>query len=321
MNDRESHGLRGTVQRSIETTVYPPAAGPDGKLTPEIKRVHETEFDAEGRLTTMRNRSANGSGWVREQVYDVAGRLQRITIQNGSSPRIDQVYTYGDDGRLLKITNSEKPDNPAIYQYDERGRKTMLQISRPEDFEGGGIVCGSPFMIAAEAPNFPGGGSSLVSFDEFDRPYEVEVRGATGEVVTRAFRIYDEHGRVVEERAEVENIVPALPLELQKAMIWPHNREKIQDAFGGRKNSSVHYTYDNQGHPVRIKHGDGRVHEMKYNLRGDCVTENMGWGSETLREFIYDPQGNWIEQQTFNRSIPDGALQPSGKRRRELTYY
>src|SRR4051794_22070951 len=153
MNDRDSHGIRGAVKLCVEETIYPAVMGAEGKEIPEVKQVQETEFDAEGRLTITRRRNSTGSGWTRQNFYDVSGRLERITVKNISGLSTDQVYTYGDDGRLLGITNSAKPDNPAVCQYDEKGRKTMLQISRPEDYETGGAVCGSPFSIAAEAPN------------------------------------------------------------------------------------------------------------------------------------------------------------------------
>src|SRR4051794_2289925 len=106
MTDRESHGLRGEVRLCVEETTYPGAIGADGHSTPEIKQVQETEFDAEGRLTITRRRNSTGSGWTRQNFYDVSGRFERITVKNISGLSTDQVYTYGDDGRLLRITNS-----------------------------------------------------------------------------------------------------------------------------------------------------------------------------------------------------------------------
>jgi YD repeat-containing protein len=332
MTDRESHGLRGEVRLCTEETTYPGAIGADGHSSPEVKQVQETEFDAEGRLTVTRGRNGDGSEWMRQNFYDVSGRLERITVKNISGLSTHQVYTYGDDGRLLRITNSAKPNNAAVCQYDEKGRKTMLQISRPEDYENGGAVCGSPFSIAAEAPNFPGGGSSLVSFDDQDRPYQAEVRGPKGELVNRVVCIYDDKGRVIEERATVENVTPTLPMEIQKLMVWPHIRQKVNDFFGNRKtSSSVLYTYDEQGRLV-TRRNDGQLMEFAYNEHGDKVTEitRLSTGvlppgfpsySEAHYDYEYDRFGNWIEERTSYRSTPDGALQHSGTRRRELTYF
>jgi YD repeat-containing protein len=333
MNDRESHGLRGAVKLCHETTIYPPVLGPDGEERPEVKQVSETEFNAAGDITLTKNHNGDGSVWLMRKIRDDSGRLRKVQSGKENEAPIEHLYEYDDRGRLMKVTDNHEPDNPSICEYDEKGRRSFVETSRPEDYKAGGAVCGSPFSIAAGAPNFPGGGSSRIFHDDQDRPYEVEVRGAKGEVVSRAFCVYDSQGRVIEERSEVENIAPALPMELQEIMIWPHNRKKLDEFLGNRKGSTVQYTYDSAGRLLKTQRSDGSSVELTYNEQGDKSSEtarpadasgsHFAWPpySEAHFDYVYDDKGNWTEERTSYRSTPDGALQHSGTRRRELTYF
>jgi hypothetical protein len=64
-----------------------------------------------------------------------------------------------------------------------------VQVSRPADYRPNTGVAGSPFQVADRAPNLPGGGSATTVYDEHDRPAEVQVRDAQGELMSRAVRI------------------------------------------------------------------------------------------------------------------------------------
>jgi hypothetical protein len=77
----------------------------------------------------------------------------------------------------------------------------------------------SPFEAADSPPNLPSGGSATTFFDEEDRPTEVHVRDAQGEVLSRATRIYDKYGRVLEEHQIWERPESMFPAQLREEIL------------------------------------------------------------------------------------------------------
>src|SRR5207302_73502 len=82
---------------------------------------------------------------------------------------------------------------------------------------------GGPFESLGLPPNLPGGGTSTTIYDEHDRPTEVEVRDAKGELVMHATRTYDSQGRVTAEKQFHDNFAP---------MFAPETQEKILQESG-----------------------------------------------------------------------------------------
>jgi YD repeat-containing protein len=200
MSDRDQKGLRGPVKTCVEETTYPAGVtAPDGTQVSEGKSSQTTEYDVAGRVLSMRFGNTDGSEWVSRYSYGASGQLLKIASGNEGEPSRETVYSYDDSGRPLKIIDGYTPDNPVTFRYDEQGRKTKVQISRPEGYRPNVGVAGSPFQAADMAPNLPGGGTATTVYDEHDRPIEVQVRDAHGELVSRALRIYDSQGRITEK--------------------------------------------------------------------------------------------------------------------------
>jgi|SRR5450755_2465006 YD repeat-containing protein len=185
MSDREKHGLRGPVKTWVVETTFGPRTASDGEQIPECKSRHTAEYGVDGRTLATRFGNPDGSEWVTLHAYDIAGNLLKTTSGNGGETTT-QTYSYDDHGRLLSVANSRKPDSPVTFRYDEQGRKTKVQTSRPEDYMGNVAEGGTPFQATDRAPNLPGGGSATTVYDEHERPTEVQVRDARGEVVKRA---------------------------------------------------------------------------------------------------------------------------------------
>jgi hypothetical protein len=105
----------------------------------------------------------------------------------------------------------------------------------------------------------PGGGTAFTTYDEDDRPIEVEIRDGQGEKVSRAVRIYDEPGHVVEEKQILDDPLNLLPAETRARVLSQPGvsagdlREQITKLMSGHEGvSSAGYSYDSQGRITQI---------------------------------------------------------------------
>jgi YD repeat-containing protein len=345
MTDREKTNLRGPVSTCIEESLYPGANNSDG-----AQIVDTTEYDVDGRVMVVRNNISNTSERVIRYTYDAAGHLIQIktAVGKGGEPTQETNYSYDSRGRQLNITDIRTPDNPITFRYDERGRKTKVQVSRPQDVLLDSVVAGSPFQVADRAPNLPGGGSATTIYDEDDRPTEVQVRDANGQLVNRAMCVYDTQGRVSEEKQiwdSPETMFPADGLDKILEASGASRDELIghlTKLVGGQGGPfSIAYSYDALGRVTQTRRqifNQEQVIETSYNEHGDKASEitrswEMGSGgegaqgsvltpySEVHYTYRYDGYGNWTEKNESYRSSPSGAFESSIERRRSLTYY
>lgn len=344
MSQREQHGLRGPVKTCVEESTRAAFVADDGRHFPELNSSYTTEFSEEGRVIETRMRNSDGSEWVSRTLYDSAGKILKQEWGNAGEPTTESVYSYDDQGRLLKITNSAKPESPVSFQYDDRGRKTKLQVSRPEDYRPNTAHAGSPFEVADSAPNLDGGGSATTFYDEQDRPTEVHVLDAKGELISRAVRTYDKDGRVSEEHTiweQPEKMFPAqVYADVLKAGIPIEEfRQQMMEVMGGHSGpSSIAYTYDAQGRVTQTRRrifNDEHTIATTYNKQGDKAVEitrcaqiggqdgqrlGLPSYSEVRYSYEYDDRGNWTEETVSYRSGPDEAFTSSTGRRRQLAY-
>jgi YD repeat-containing protein len=348
MSDREKAELRGPVKTCVEETNFPGATTSDGTKIPERKSWYTTEYDVDGRVMDIRTDNSDGSGWVMRYIYDASGHLLKTTTGKEGEPSQETDYSYDGQGRLLNITYSHAPDNPVTFRYDERGRKTKVQVSRPADYRPNTAVGGSPFEVADMAPNLPGGGSASTIYDEDDRPTEVQVRDAQGQLVSRAVRIYDAQGRIGEEKQILDSPERMFPAGAFDKILEASgaSREElfghITKLMGGQAGPySIAYSYDAQGRVNQTRRqifNQEHVIETTYNEHGDRAAEitqsrQIGTEKESTRRsglapysevhysYRYDGYRNWTEQIVSYRSSPGGAFESSTGRRRTLTYY
>jgi YD repeat-containing protein len=339
-SDREKDGLRSAVKICVEEITYPGAIAADGTKSPEWTSRYQTEYDPRGHILARRRRNSDGSVWAMNYTYNSAGNLLTIASGTEGKPSIVTGYTYDDRGRPLSITDSNAPDNPVTFRYDDRGRKTKVQVSRAEDYRANVGVAGSPFSVADRRPNMPGGGTAFTTYDEYDRPIEVEIRDGQGEKVSRAVRIYDEQGHVVEEKQILDDPLNLLPAETRAKVLSQPGvsagdlREQITKLMSGHEGvSSAGYSYDSQG---RITQIDRRIFtredkiETSYNERGDVASEitrstqsdsQNNTYSKGRYSYQYDEHGNWTEKIVAYSFTPGGLPERSDKSRRTLTYF
>jgi len=349
ISNREQSGLRGLVKTCVEETTHPGVTSPDGSLFPEWQSWYKTEYDSDGRFIATRSRNPDGSEWETRYAYNVAGQLLRTVWGNVGKPTAETVYSYDGGGRLISITDSRTPDNPVKFGYDERGKRTKVQVSRPGDYRSNVAVAGSPFQVADSAPNLPSGGCATTLYDDQGRPYEVQIRDAQGEMMSRAVRSYDDKGNVIEEKQVLENPETIIPAEM-RAQILESSGASLQELrahltklMGGQAGpSSIVYVYNARGlveqTTRRIFNREDRI-ETSYNAHGDMVTEITRSGdidngteqsaprpgpppySEVRYSYQYDDQGNWTEKIISYRSSPNAEFEPSNRCLRTLTYF
>jgi YD repeat-containing protein len=353
MSEREQHGLRGQVKSCVQESTFSGTTGAECKTSPEVRSAYTTEYDSAGRTLSTRSENSDGSPWVTRYSYDPSGRLLKIASGIEGQATTDTIYSYDHSGKLQNIGDSNRLDDPVTFRYDERGRKTKIEISRPADYRSGIAEAGSPFETADRAPNLPGGGSATTIYDEHDRPTEVQVRDASGEVVSRAVRTYDAQGHVLEEKQILDNPETIFPAEtraqiLEQSGLSPDElqhelRTQLTKLMAGQSGpQSVSYGYDSHG---RVSHANRRIFNMQqeivttYNEHGDVESEitrstrlagetdprtppaGLATYSEVRYSYKYDHHKNWVEQLTSYRSNSDAAFQSSTVTKRILTYY
>jgi hypothetical protein len=353
MPDREQQNLRGPLKSCSEEQTIPGWADAEGKIYSEVHLESTWEYDIAGHLLNMRSRNSDGSQWVRHYDYDLSGRLLKTTSGVERQASTETNYSYDELGRLQEISGGGRTDNPITFRYDEHGRKSKIEISRPADFRPGIAEGGSPFETADRAPNLPGGGSATTTYDEHDRATEVQVRDASGELLKRAVRTYDEEGHILEEKQILDNLETMFPAEVlariaEQSGASPDQlrqelRAKLTELMGGRSGPySVSYRYDSRGRRNltnrRIFNHVDEI-ETAYNEHGDLASEitrstrlvgepdpttptaGPSPYSEARYSYKYDDRGNWTEQSISYRSSPDAAFQSSTVIKRTLTYY
>lgn len=347
MSDREQQGLRGPVKTCVEESKRDAFVADDGRHFPELNSTYTKEFSEEGRNVVTRMLSPGGPEWVSRTVYDSSGNFLKHEWGNIGEPTIESAYTYDNQGRLLKVTNSAKPDNPVTFQYDERGRKTKLQVSGPEDYRPNTAHAGSPFEVADSPPNLDGGGSATTLYDDQDRPTEIHVRDAQGELVSRVVRTYDKDGRVSEEQLIWEQPEKSFPVSVRADVLKAgvsmeqFRRQMMEMVCGHSGPSSIASTYDTQGRLTQIRRrifNDEQITEITYNEHDDKAVEITRRGSfpgqdgqaqrpglpsysEVRYTYQYDDRGNWTKETVSYRSSPGEAFTSSAGRRRQLTYW
>ena len=345
MSDREQHGLHGPVKSCTQESTRPGVTDTDGETYPEIHLERTTEYDTDGRILVSRSRNPDGSQWVMRYGYDASGRLLKTASGVEGKALTETTYSYDPQGRLQNISDGNKPDSPATFRYDERGRKSKVETSGPADYRSDVAVAGSPFAAVDRAPNLPGGGSATTIYDEHDRPTEVQVRDASGELVNRAVRSYDAQGLVIEEKQILDTPETMIPAEIRTKMLEQSglSADRLRQELRAQMTKfiacqsgpySVSHSYDTHG---RVIHTSRRIfdHEDKidttYNEQGDTESEITrstrlaGQAdpsySEVCYSYQYDQHDNWVKQRILYRSSPDGAFQSSTVIKRTLAYY
>jgi YD repeat-containing protein len=287
----------------------------------------------------------DGSEWVLRNTYGSHGLVDQTSSDKDGNVTSETLYQYDDRGRLLSIRDTRSPQNPVTFLYDATGRKTKIQSSRPEDYLTTVSYAGSPLQIADHAPNISGGGTATTVYDEKDRPIEVQVRDAKGELVSRTVRNYDEKGQVIDEKQILDDPIKLLSVDAISKDLEEHGafvndlREQLSKLMAGQSGAhSMAYRYDAQGRVSQTiqrflnqeftidstynEHGDLATQVTRTREIGEHIQGSPGARySEARYNYTYDPEGNWTEKVDSYRSSPDSEFKTSTTTIRTLTYF
>jgi YD repeat-containing protein len=348
MSDREKAGLRGPVRECTEDRTMPAVPG-----FPEAKFTNTTEYDTEGRIVKTITINPDGSKWIAVNTYDEHGHLVKTTSGQENGPVDESTYQYDEKGRVVGYSQPSSRNQVTRFEYNEGGRKTRLVTSTAQPSPDGPY--GKDSMILSlefgEDLYFPTplGGAVKTVYDENDHPTELQVYVAGGRLVERLVRTYDSAGRPVETKAVVEDFRPMLPEDFAKELLNQPGAEEelkrqLSELLGPQQEfGKITYTYDSEGRVTEKHNNFGPKEEIAtkfaYNNQGDKIEERttttgnpldaangsaahaMGVDSSVAYVYKYDSYGNWIEQATQSKALPDGALQNAGISRRTITYY
>ena len=351
MSDRVQASLRGPVKSSTEESTYPKMTDAAGKAL-EVRFEHTTVYDPDGRILSTRSRNSDGSQWVTCYEYSNSGQLLKTASGIEGQALTETTYSYDPRGRIEKITTDSRSETPIFFRYDQHGGKTKVQTSRASAYRPHVATGGSPFEAADMAPNLPNGGTTTTTYDEHDRPTEVQVRDTHGQLVNRALRTFDARGQVSEEKQIYDNVMTMFPPEtLQKLLddsglsadqLRLELHAQLTELMKGQAGPySASYRYDSGGRLIQTgrrifnhadeidntynEHGDTES-EITRSTRPEAEGEPTPPGppptySETRYSYQYDQHGNWTEKTVSYRSSSDAVFQPSTVIRRSLTYY
>jgi hypothetical protein len=247
-------------------------------------------------------------------------------------------HKYASRSLFVTTTAAEKPRSKSLVQRttDPASRKQALRLR---------LQTGHRTCRAA--------GAQPLIYDEHDRATEVQVRDASGEVVSRAVRTYDAQGHVLEEKQILDNPETIFPAEtraqiLEQSGLSPDElqqelRSQLTKLMAGQSGpQSVSYGYDSHGRVSHTNRRNFNMHqelETTYNEHGDVeseITRSTGLAGETdprtpsaglptysevRYSYKYYHHENWTEQLTSYRSGSDAAFQSSTVTKRILTYY
>lgn len=345
MSDRAQANLRGPVKSTTESSTYTDASRKDWSLRSECT----TTYGPDGRLLSSRNRNSDGSHWTISYEYSSSGQLLNTASNSDGQAPAETHYSYDSQHRLEKIISNNKSEPTVLFHYDEHGRKTRTISTIAADYRPNVTVGGSLFEAAGMMPNLPGGGTTTTAYDEHDRPVEVQVRGADGELVASASRTYNDQGHVIDETQRYENFVSQFPPETRQKILDESglSPEQLQEALkaqlanllqGRAEMYSISNRYDSVG---RLIHVERRIFDSEdqidttYNEHGDKESEitrgtepgpesadqRQASFSQTRYSYQYDDHGNWTEQTMEVTSSRDAAFHASTVVKRSLTYY
>jgi hypothetical protein len=255
--DREKAGLRGPVRSVVEEQTFAAWTDQEGHVNGESKSWQKTEYDRDGRIIARWFRGGTSrEEFVTRYAYSDTGKLLRRTGEVGGKMASEVVFRYDDKGRLQSITDSKDHDNPIAFHYDANGTKTKIAITKPFDVPEGTAVSRSMdslFDIEWGVHGSYEGGSTITLYDDQDRPVEVQEHDPSGAITSRAIRVYDAEGRVVEEKMILDDPLKMIPAKQREKMLQESGtsaeelRKTLADFLGGSQVWSVKCVYDARG--------------------------------------------------------------------------
>ena len=350
MSDRDRWGLRGPVQSCrLQRTSYSSRCGSDVCEIDERGDTTFVEFRTDGCLARRWHQNPNGSEWTATHQYDATGRLVSVRTENTTGPIDFHFYEYDSTGRLVRIVARGEGGTDRIaesYEYDATGRKKKTlhvdlaaQRSSTHYFWG---VEGSDTSYSAL-----GTATVTTLHNARGQPTEVMFHDVAGRLLSRVELAYDDEGHLIEETQT--NVAETLPTETVAGMNPAHLEAVRQLVGAGREPTRRRHRYDAHGRRIETRCslfgplGDEWT-RMAYNDHGDQIAETSEHThrdysidddgrlsarpdkettdrSEARFLYDYDAHGNWVKKVAEARSASNLNFSASTIELRTMAYY
>ena len=348
MAAREHWDLRGNVhQCRLERTLFLRRCGADACETKESSDGATIEFRPNGAIAWRSHRNHDGSEWIAAYEYDAAGKLLTIRNESGGAVVGVTVHQYDGAGRVVRVLYRPQTGGERItesYEYASTGTKKKTQYVDLTDHPNAHRVWSIEGTDAAYSA--PGAVAVSTDYNEREQPAEVRFLDPAGRLVSRVDLRYDDAGHLVEEAQThfAELLPPEMLASFNEAQC-----EAVRALFGGggKFGRSTHQ-YDDQGRRVETRRGMGMlgndVKRTAYNEWGDPIEEthereerefgvdDQGRLSDTpIKErlirsearirYEYDAHGNWVRKTVESRGGTEQNFTVSSEERRTITYF
>ena len=350
MTERDRWGLRGPVQSCrLQRTWYSGRCGGDLCKNEERGDTTIVEFRPDGSLARRWHHNPDGSESTSMFDWDASGRLVTVRTENSARPVDIQRYEYDTTGRLVRIVATASNGLERIaesYDYDEAGRKkktlyTDLTIQGSHTHSSSGVE-GSD--LAYSAP--PGTVTLTTLHNTLDQPTELLFHEMSGRALSRVAFVYDGAGHLLEEVQTIleEGLPPEMLTEKNPAQL-----EAMRGLLGtGAVPVRRLYQYDPQGRRVEIRtwlfgalgrywttmayndHGDQSNEISEHEQREFTIADNGRLlespaaprvrRCEARFQYDYDAR-NWIKKVVEARGGADRDFLVSNIEERTLAYY
>lgn len=278
----------GSITRTINDAMGRATSLYDANQNPPATFV----YDALDRLT----RAVDPLGGITSYVYDANDRASSVTAPNGSTTK----FIHDDLGNLIEENSADR--GRTTYRYDEAGNRIEKTGARGEvvqyQYDALGRLVEIDHAGEAEDQSFQwdvcqhGIGRICVIHDQ---------SGVT------AYQ-YDSFGNVVSQTrtdgvAQFDTTYQWDARDRLVSMIYPNGRQvtwerdargrivSMQSEYQGEMETIVDArAYRADGALVGQLHGNGISEAREYDLRGLLINHEIG--SETPRQYAYDPNGN-----------------------------
>lgn len=295
---RETDPLGGVTLRE-----YSDARNPDLETRIIDRDGHVTDrvYDERGNLLRLSERDSLtdplASAIVTEFTYDAGNHVTSITnaLDNATT------FAYDAAGNVTTITNAE--GNSSSFTYDSEGhRKTFT------DFNGNvttfeyetGCGCGRPSKVI-----FADGTFQTFAYNVYGQVTVEEFHEANGTLVERTQTVYDNLGRVIEEKRGVDgdpNHPPTIVRKFYDGNLLDYEivvnplspNETPATPIANRKSRITDYEYDSAGRVIRQIDAMGGIVEFRYDANGNRILLQDPVGNITT--WVYDANNRIIEE-------------------------
>jgi YD repeat-containing protein len=311
---------------------------------------NEGTFRADGRLEETRFYNPDGSIVHTAWLYEASGRLIEVQSWTNDGPKTRTRHSYDASGRLatiIEIAADGTQFEITRYAHDGAGRKTKVEFLRSiPNVETAVAVEGSE-----QFHGVPGAATATTTYDDHDRPSEVQMHDASHTLIHTIVITRDREGRVLTEENRYLGAVPFGPSFEEKLKIGSdEDRAKLAAllavAFPDQTFTRTSYEYDQDGRKLSVTRGMGamggsrttffyddhdnvveqatetRQTDMSLDDDGNVVGKERPVPSSRNRlDYQYDATGNWTEKVVSAWIEADGDFRRWSLERRVISYW